>query len=59
MEEVDYASLTPTTFAGVSLNCAHLANEIVTPVQTSDQAGITSTGMVSSSQRQIRSIVER
>lgn len=59
MEEVDYTSLTATTFAGVSLNCSHLANEIVTPVQSVDQAGITSTGLVSSSQRQVKSIVER
>jgi hypothetical protein len=60
MEEVDYDSLTANTFVGVELvNCAHLANEIVTPVQTTNQAGINSTGLVSSSQRQVKSIVER
>jgi hypothetical protein len=58
-EDVDYVSLTANTFVGASLNCAHGANEIVTPVQTTDQAGITSTGMVSSSQRQVRNITER
>ena len=58
-EEVDYASRTAITFTGVDLNCAHLANELVTPVQTTIQTSITSTGIVSSSQRQVRVIVER
>lgn len=58
-EEVDYDSLTGTTFAGVDLACAHLANEIVIPSQALDQAGFVSTGTVVNSQRQVRSIVQR
>jgi hypothetical protein len=58
-EEVDYAALTATAFTGVTLNCSHGAGEIVTPVQSVDQAGITSTGFVSSGQRQVKTIVER
>lgn len=58
-EEFDYVALTGTTFVGVDLLCAHLANEVVIPSQSLDQAGIASTGTVVTSQRQVRTIVQR
>lgn len=58
-EDVDYRSFTQTTLVGVDLLCAHLANELVIPSESLDQAGIAGTGTVGTSQRQVRSIVQR